>query len=318
MQAVSRSLVLLHAAACIAFAQPASTGTPTPTFRSGVSNVKIDVQVTNNSDLVRDLTIKDFVLFDEGRQRELLFADRGAEPLSLALLLDVSASMRPHVEALASVALESLRFLRGDDTIAVMVFGKRMKTRLPLTADHTRVQTEIKEGVNDQDVGAETAINNAIAAASEYLAKQAPASRRAILILTDNLGLNIANPDEKVINRLLEDNCVLNAIVVGSKYRPDPSKPRPTSNPQETLPNVYYIAQETGGEAAQVEDASAAFPSMVERIRLRYSLQYKTPPGLQGTFRKVRIELTPAARIRYPDAKLRYRRGYYFKHLTTR
>ena len=155
-------------------------------------------------------------------------------------------------------------------------------------------------------------INDAIVAAADYLDKKAPAGRRAILILTDNLGMNIRNPDENVIERLLANNCVLNAIVVGAQFRPDPTKPRPTSKPDETLPNVYYIAQETGGEAVQVEDASKAFPSMVERIRLRYSLQYKTPPGVAGTFRKIRIELTPSAQLRYSGAKLLYRRGYYF------
>jgi VWFA-related protein len=308
--------VLLFAASSVVLAQRTTTASdaPTATFRSGVSNVKIDVQVTNNADLVRDLTLKDFLLFDQERQRELLFADRGAEPLSLVLLLDVSGSMRAHVESVAGVALESLRFLQVDDTVAVMVFGKRTKLRLPLTRDRSRVEMEIKEAVNDQDVGAETAINDAIVTASEYLVKEAPESRRAILILTDNLGMNIRNPDEKVVNRLLADNCVLNAIVVGNKHLPDRSNPRPTSDPEATLPNVYYIAQETGGEAVQAEDASAAFPSMVERIRSRYSLQYKTPPGIEGAFRKIRIELTPAARIRYPDAKLRYRRGYYFRH----
>ncbi len=309
-----QTLLLLHVAACLAAAQTNTNEGAIATFRSAISNVKIDVQVTNNSQLVRDLTLTDFVLFDEERQRDLLFVDRGAEPLSLALLLDVSGSMRTHVEAVASVALESLRFLRAGDTVAVIVFGKRTKTRLPPTADHTRVQSEITAGLNDQDVGTETAINDAIANASEYLAGQAATGRRAILILTDNLGVNSRNPDEKVINRLLEDNCVLNAIVVGSKYRPDPTKPRLTSNPEETLPNVYYIAQETGGEAVQVGDARAAFPTMVERIRSRYSLQYKTPPGIHGQFRRIRIELTPSARLRYPDSKLRYRRGYYFRH----
>jgi len=306
---------MMLAAAGAVFPQPATTSNaPAATFRSGVSNVKIDVQVTNNADLVKDLTLKDFVLFDQERQRELLFVDRGAEPLSLALLLDVSGSMRTHVEAAATVAVESLQFLQKDDTVAVMVFGKRTKLRLPLTVERSRVETEIKEGVNDQEVGAETAINDAIVTASEYLAEQAPASRRAILILTDNLGMNIRNPDDKVLARLLGDSCVLNAIVVGGKSRPDPTKPRPTPNPEETLANVYYIGQESGGEAVQVEDARVAFPSMVERIRSRYSLQYRTPPGVEGTFRRIRIELTPAARIRYPDAKLRYRRGYYFKH----
>jgi hypothetical protein len=126
--------------------------------------------------------------------------------------------------------------------------------------------------------------------------------------------MNIHNPDEKVVERLLAANCVLNAIIVGDKSPPDPTKPRLTSKSGETLPNVYYIAQETGGEAVQAQDASSAFPSMVERIRSRYSLQYKTPPGIAGTFRRVRVELTPTARLRYPDAKLLFRRGYYFSH----
>ena len=305
--------VLLLIASISAVSQPASEKeSPTATFRSGVSNVKIDVQVTNDRELVRDLTLKDFVLFDQEQQTEVLFVDRGAEPLSLVLLLDVSGSMRQHVEAIAAVALGSLRFLHPSDAVSVIVFGKAAKTRLEMTTDRRIVEAEIRAGVADQDVGAETAINDAITAATAYLEKKAPAGRRAVLIVTDNLGMNIRNPDEKVIESLLATNCVLNAIVVGDKFQPDATKPRPTSKPDETLPNVYYIAQETGGEAVQVQDASSAFPSMVERIRLRYSLQYKTPPGVAGTFRRVRVDLTAAARMRYPDAKLRYRRGYYF------
>ena len=164
-----QTLLFLHVAACLAAAQTNTNEGAIATFRSAISNVKIDVQVTNNSQLVRDLTLTDFVLFDEKRQRDLLFVDRGAEPLSLALLLDVSGSMRTHVEAVASVAMESLRFLRAGDTVAVIVFGKRTKTRLQPTADHTRVESEITAGLNDQDVGTETAINDAIANASEML-----------------------------------------------------------------------------------------------------------------------------------------------------
>lgn len=298
----------------LAFAQiPVASDGPPATFRSGVSNVKVDVQVTNNGELVRDLTLRDFILFDQDRQRELLFVDRGTEPLSIILLLDVSGSMRMHVEAVAKVALESLKFLQPSDSVAVMVFGNSAKVRLPLTSERSPVEAEIRAGVNDQNVGAETAINNAIVAASEYLTENAPSSRRAILILTDNLGMNIRNRDEQVIDNLLGTNCVLNAIVVGQKYQPDPSKPRPTSNPDETLPNVYYIAQETGGEAVESKDAAKSFPTMIERIRSRYSLQYKTPPGVEGGFHKLRVELTPVAQSRYPDAKLRYRRGYYYK-----
>jgi hypothetical protein len=50
---------------------------------------------------------------------------------------------------------------------------------------------------------------------------------------------------------------------------------------------------------------------MIERIRMRYSLHYSMPQGSpQGTFRKIEVQLTPEARIRYPRAQLRHRPGY--------
>ena len=97
----------------LAFASPAAAQSEqTPTFTSGVSNVRIDVQVTQDNELVTDLTRADFTVFDEGQQQPITYFGREAEPLSLVLLLDVSGSMKQYIEQVASVARESLRFLR--------------------------------------------------------------------------------------------------------------------------------------------------------------------------------------------------------------
>jgi hypothetical protein len=50
---------------------------------------------------------------------------------------------------------------------------------------------------------------------------------------------------------------------------------------------------------------------MIERIRSRYFIQYPAPPAEAGVFRKIRVELSPAAQRRHPDATIHARAGYY-------
>ena len=49
----------------------------------------------------------------------------------------------------------------------------------------------------------------------------------------------------------------------------------------------------------------------IERIRSRYFIQYPAPPAEAGAFRKIRVELAPAAQRRHPDATILARAGYY-------
>jgi hypothetical protein len=97
---------------------------------------------------------------------------------------------------------------------------------------------------------------------------------------------------------------------VGKAKRPEPSTPGHYTNPDFTPPDVFKIADETGGEAVKAEKSAEVFPEMIERIRTRYGMQYRTPEGAQG-FRHVRVELSPEAKLKYPDAVVRARKGYY-------
>jgi hypothetical protein len=107
---------------------------------------------------------------------------------------------------------------------------------------------------------------------------------------------------------------VLNAIVVGKGDRPKPPKPGEYVNPDFTPADVFHIADETGGEAVRSQRADTSFREMMESIRTRYSIQYRAPESaVAGTFRKIRVELSPEARKRYPHAWVRARSGYIVK-----
>ena len=80
-----------------------------PIFRSSVTLVKVDIQVTGKSGrAVGDLAQADFAVYDENERQQVVYFGREAEPLDLLLLLDVSGSMRRSLEDMASVTRAAL------------------------------------------------------------------------------------------------------------------------------------------------------------------------------------------------------------------
>ncbi len=51
-------------------------------------------------------------------------------PIDILLLLDVSGSMRPHVQRIASAAQQALNVLAEKDRVAIMVFDTSTRVRL--------------------------------------------------------------------------------------------------------------------------------------------------------------------------------------------
>ena len=80
---------------------------------------------------------------------------------------------------------------------------------------------------------------------------------------------------------------------------------------RETKPaGTSEIARDSGGDSMSVNDASA-LEDTLSRIRQRYALYFNLPEGVRpGQERNIEVDLTPAARRRYQDAEIRYRRVY--------
>jgi hypothetical protein len=146
--------------------------------------------------------------------------------------------------------------------------------------------------------------------------KQQPAKgRRAILIVTDNEGINYKSPNAEVVRALLGADTVLNAIVMRKGPKPPVMRQTGYTNPDLAPPDVYKFSVQTGGDAVDgAANVGEVFQRMVERIRARYFLQYPGPPAEPGVFRHIRVELSAGARARHPGAVLRAREGYYVSH----
>jgi VWFA-related protein len=274
--------------------------------------VRVDVQVTErNGAPIGDLERSDFRVFDEGEPREIAAFGRETEPVDLLLLLDVSGSMRRALDQMASAARAALAQLRGGDRVAVMVFARHAVLREGFTSRLPAVEEEIRRAARDQSLGGGTMINGSIIEAARVIGAEPRRGRRAILILTDNQGLNYQAPDDEAVKALWEADAVLNAIVTGRLANRSAARPGTARNPDFTPADVAKLAVRTGGEAFEASHAGDCFRQAIERIRARYSLAYNPPLAASGSLRGIRVELAADARRRHPGALVRARDGYY-------
>jgi VWFA-related protein len=192
-------------------------------FRSDVSLVRVDAQVLGRDNrTITGLRAEDFVLREEGRPQQIRNFASENMPIDVLLLLDVSASMRPHVERIVSASHEALRVLRDHDRIAIMVFDRATRVRLPFRNSLDDVERELESLINQENFNGGTDITRAIYDAANYISREGRRdARRAIVILTDDQ-TERSRDVEGVSRALARADCVLSLLLapdaMGSYY----------------------------------------------------------------------------------------------------
>jgi VWFA-related protein len=296
------SLLMLIAA--LGFAQD-----DTPVFRTEVSLVKVDAEVRDANGLgISGLRAGDFVVYDENQRQSIADFASESQPVRVLMLLDVSPSMSKWLSDLGAKSAGALRSLRPGDEVALMGFAARSQLLQPLTADTKVIGAQIIGNIYKQTLGSETLVNEALIAAANYMASQPGKARKAILIVTDNEGARTAVSDDQVVRALHAANVVLSAILVGNS-EPQYTRTRYV-NPAAGAPDVQRFVTETGGRSVAGATPADALVPILKDLTTRYSFQYTPPSADEGSFRHIRVELSPEAAARYPGAKIKARSGY--------
>ncbi len=316
-------------------------------FRSDVALARVDAQVLDRDNrAVTGLTAADFVLREDGKVQPIRNFASENMPVDFLLLLDVSASMRPHVERIASAAHQALRVLGDQDRVAIMVFDRATRVRLPFRSNREDVEREFEALLRQESFRGGTDITHALLDAADYIGRQGRRdARRAIVILTDDQ--TEFNRDEEAVSRaLVRADAVLSAllapdamgtgpgggghgggwpggvgggmggplggIILGRRgpYGGYPGGRGRMGRPHTQSAGTAEIAQNSGGDSMPVGDA-AALETTLARLRQRYALFFLLPEGGRGgDARGIQVDLADAARRRFPDAQVRYRRVY--------
>jgi hypothetical protein len=108
-------------------------------------------------------------------------------PVDVLLLLDVSGSMRPHIERIAEASDRAVQVLGHDDRLGIMVFDRQTRTRMPLRPVQGDVRYAFDELLRQETFNGGTDITRALYDAAEYMRREGRRNaRRAIVILTDD------------------------------------------------------------------------------------------------------------------------------------
>jgi len=300
----------------------------TPVFKSDVSLVRVDVLVSiPERRPVRGLGAQDFLLYDNHRQQPIRSFAAEEMPLDVLFLIDVSVSMKPHVERIARASRSALRTLAPGDRGAIMVFDRRSRVRMGWTDSLEVLARGLQDVVDEERFDGGTDITRALVDAARYVQSSGRRDgRRAIIILTDDQTERDRN-EQRVLRALEDADAVLSALIapdaLGTGRRPRspgwgdiifgpryPGRAPVSMRPHTQSAGTAEIARASGGDSLPVEHASA-LQETLENLRQRYSLFFSVPADARvGERRTISVALAVEAARRYPGAQLKYRAQY--------
>src|SRR5581483_3452004 len=184
-------------------------------FRSDVSLVRVDASVVDRDNrAITGLRIDDFILRESGRTQQIRNFASEEMPIDLLFLLDVSRSMRPHIQRMADATHQAIRVLRDDDRVGIMVFDRSTRVRLPLRSGSRRdVEREMQSLLRQESFGGGTDITRAMLDAADYIgANGRRDARRAIVILTDD-ETEFNRDEDRVSRALARADAVMSALI---------------------------------------------------------------------------------------------------------
>ncbi len=208
---------------------------------------------------------------------------RGDRPLSVAVLLDLSQSMRAQVNRVKEAAQALLRGLRPGDEIMVAKFNDQLTVLQGFTGDPAAPESTLA------DVGQAwggTALFRSIEQTLKDL-RERP-GRKVILVVSDGLDNDVARDQHVLMSLYLQDLLRLCLRTQTTVYGI-----RPGMAATSWLPFEGFV-EETGGRLLYTGgDLERLFARLGEEFLSQYYLAYDIDPKTkEGKRRRIRVEVT--------------------------
>lgn len=313
------SLVLLCCAIVAGIAQEPTQSSDVVKINTDL--VVLDAQVLRKKDgrAVNSLKREDFLLSEDGQRQEIVHFSQDRLPLSILLLLDLSASVRPVIEEIRNGALQAMEHLRPEDEVALMTFADKTRLLQDFTRDRKVIVEQISRTLEKSFVGVGTSIHTSIYDAVLEMDKAHDRlSRRVIIVVTDNIATmhSFTKPTVTEVNeRLLEHSTVVCGLIIGGES----SKTlkmfmRGRAEKYNWTVRVDEFAEPTGGEVMTSDAATVnqRLADLIGHLRTRYSIGYSpTNATRDGKFRKISLSLSSDTTKREGDILVKTRQGYF-------
>ncbi len=273
-------------------------------FRVGVDVVSLNVTVTDGTGkYVTDLNQEDFDVYEDGVRQNLTFFSRTQQPISLALLLDTSASMEEKMPIAQEAAIGFAHQLHKEDQAEIIDFDSQVRILAPFTGDGAALEKAIRATT----ANGSTSLYNAIYISLKELRKTKAEStsdirRQAIVLLSDGDDTSSLIEFDEVLDLAKRSETAIYAIGL----RQGEVGRREFKEAEFVL---RQLSQETGGRVFFPTDARELpkiYQTIWEELASQYSIGYTSGnPKRDGAWRRI------AVRIQRPGLTARTKQGYY-------
>jgi VWFA-related protein len=168
--------------------------------------------VDGTGEPVQDLALKDFIVREDGRQREVLRVSPATEPIDIVLLVDTSAAAESAIVPMREGLKKFLSTMAGTNQIAMVALADRPTLLVDYTSDRRRLEDGVGRVFSQSTAG--MTLLDALVEVSNGLQKR-PGTRAVIVpIVTD--GVEFTNRFARdVIATVKEAGAGLRVIGVG-------------------------------------------------------------------------------------------------------
>lgn len=282
--------------ALLAVLLPLVAQAQTPTFRSGVITVPLYVTaIDSQRRLVPDLVKEDFEILDNNAPQEITVFQNEPLPVTVAVMLDTSASMTLNIDLLKRAAEQFLIRLLPADRARVGAFNDKLQ----FAGDFSSNRDDLVGALGDLDFGNATRLYDAINFSIDAL-KEVD-GRKVVLVFTDGDDTDSRTSFNKIVDAAREDEVMIYAIGLESVMNVNGRQTR--SRPDRGL---RRLADETGGgyfELKHTDELGATFSRVAQELHSQYVLGF-TPTVMDGKVHKLEL------RVKRPNVSGRARRSY--------
>jgi Ca-activated chloride channel family protein len=289
--------------------QPAMTDVvlaQTPSFKASVDVVSVTAVVRDSRGRpVRNLGREDFQVYERGKLREIVqFKSSDQGPISLAILFDVSGSMRgtQQMEAGQRAVEHILSWVDpAQDEIGLFSFDAELRREVDFTTDVAK----IKQAAQGLTAVGQTSLYDAISKTAATLGNR-PSPRRAVVVITDGIDTSSKLTPAQVSGMASAIDVPVYVVAVlspldhpGTDYAVVGADQSPVAT---HLSNLSYW---TGGTLFMVSapaHASQAARDLITELRHQYLIAFEAarePGWYDLDVRTRRRELTVRARSGY-------------------
>lgn len=280
-------------------ATPALAGS-LPTFDTSTEMVELDVAVSDGAGRhVPGLSSKDLEVYEDGVAQQLEFFSWEPLPLSLALLVDTSDSMRQRFELVRKAAGGFVSALRPEDRAQL----RRFNLSASIVQDYTTDSQLLRRALENLQPEGNTSLYNALyITLSEQRSEPADQRRRRVIVLlTDGLDTTSRVTEDQVLQLARSSDVSIHSIGI-------------LGPPGETLTDrAHYflsaLSSDTGGQAyfpTAASELDGVYASIADDLRARYCVGYVPTRSARNSWRHISV-LTP----KREGLRLRHRTGYY-------